>query len=86
MNRVRVICERTDHAILSASAQENVMSHFEDFYRSQFGEKLSAAEVKAKAEAEAGDSVAAHCNGSRTRAAQWLVKHARAFRLTGEAR
>jgi len=80
LNRVRVVfCERTDHAILSASAQENVMSHFEDFYRSQFGEQSAAARL------EAGETVAKHCSGPRTRAAQWLVKHARAFRLTGEA-
>ncbi|WP_025599773.1 serine aminopeptidase domain-containing protein [Burkholderia sp. WSM2230] len=80
LRRVRVsFCEHTDHAILSASAQENVMSYFESFYRSQFGEKPGAAA------GDAGGLAAEDRGGRRVRAAQWLARHARAFRLSGEA-
>ncbi|WP_154670902.1 hypothetical protein [Paraburkholderia dilworthii] len=55
------------------------MSHSEVIYRSQVGEqRFSGA-------AEAGDSLFAQCRGLRAPAAQWLAKHARAFRVSGEA-
>ncbi|CAH2906530.1 MAG: hypothetical protein CPSOU_0378 [uncultured Paraburkholderia sp.] len=80
LRRVQVsFRERMDHAILSASAQENVMSYFEDFYRSQFGEQPGAVADEAAGFQDAGRS------GRRARAAQWLARQARAFRLSGEA-
>ncbi|AFT85947.1 alpha/beta fold hydrolase [Paraburkholderia phenoliruptrix] len=80
LRRVKVsFREHMDHAILSASAQENVMSYFEDFYRSQFGEQPGAVAD------EPADSRDAGRSGRRARAAQWLARQARAFRLSGEA-
>lgn len=78
--RVRAdFCERTDHAILSASAQENVMHYFEDYYRSTFGEMRQSDAKPAR------DPLAASEGWRHTRATQWLVKRARAFRLFGQA-
>ncbi len=80
LRRVQVsFREHMDHAILSASAQDNVMSYFEDFYRSQFGEQPGAVAD------EPADSRDAGRSGRRARAAQWLARQARAFRLSGEA-
>ncbi|WP_027211455.1 alpha/beta fold hydrolase [Burkholderia sp. WSM2232] len=70
--------KHTDHAILSAGAQENVMSYVEGFYRSQFGGRLGAAA------GDAGGPAAQDRGGRRARAAQWLARHARAFHLSGE--
>jgi pimeloyl-ACP methyl ester carboxylesterase len=79
-NHVRAaFCEHTDHAILSASAQENVMSYFEQFYRSTFSESRVPDTVAAR------EPLARRAGGRRARATQWLVKRARAFRLFGEA-
>jgi len=76
---VRVaFCKHTDHAILSAGAQENVMSYVEGFYRSQFGGRLGAAA------GEAGGSATQDRRGRSARAARWLARHARAFHLSGE--
>ncbi|WP_144143188.1 alpha/beta fold hydrolase [Paraburkholderia sp. BCC1884] len=78
--RVRAdFCERTDHAILSASAQDNVMNYVEDYYRTTFGEMRQSDATPAR------DSRAANAGWRHTRATQWLVKRARAFRLFGEA-
>ncbi|MFM0649468.1 alpha/beta hydrolase [Paraburkholderia bryophila] len=72
-------CERTDHAILSSSAQENVMSYFENFYRDSFS-------GIARTDTEpAHDARATRSRWRQSRAAQWLVKRARAVRLFGEA-
>ncbi|SEC56799.1 Serine aminopeptidase, S33 [Burkholderia sp. WP9] len=72
-------CEHTDHAILSASAQENVMSYFETFYRDTFNERRVPDAVTAR------EPLARRAGGRRARATQWLVKRARAFRLFGQA-
>ncbi|ASV99614.1 alpha/beta fold hydrolase [Paraburkholderia aromaticivorans] len=72
-------CEHTDHAILSSSAQENVMSYFEAFYRNTFSESRVPGTVAVR------EPLARRADGRRARAAQWLVKRARAFRLFGEA-
>ncbi|WP_144113640.1 serine aminopeptidase domain-containing protein [Paraburkholderia sp. BCC1886] len=61
----------TDHAILSGSAQENVMSHVEDFYRASFSEigQTSGAALRA---------------APRVRGVQWLFRRHRASRLSEE--
>jgi pimeloyl-ACP methyl ester carboxylesterase len=72
-------CKHTDHAILSARAQENVMSYFETFYQQHFHEVVQA---------DTSVAVEPHrmkLGWRQSRASQWLVKRARAFRLSGEA-
>lgn len=79
-NHVRAgFCEHTDHAILSSSAQENVMSYFEQFYRSSFSKSHMPDAVAAR------EPPTRRAGWRRARATQWLVKRARAFRLFGEA-
>ncbi|NPT43325.1 alpha/beta fold hydrolase [Paraburkholderia sp. 1N] len=72
-------CERTDHAILSARAQENVMSYFEDFFRSTFGE------TRRPEPSVAVEPLDARLDWRHARATRWLLKRARALRLSGEA-
>ncbi|MFM0208487.1 alpha/beta fold hydrolase [Paraburkholderia sediminicola] len=72
-------CERTDHAILSARAQENVMSYFEDYFRSSFGE------TRQPEPSITGGPLRARLDWRHARATQWLLKRARALRLSGEA-
>ena len=72
-------CERTDHAILSARAQENVMSYFEDFFRGSFGESHQPEP------SVTGVPLRARLDWRHARATQWLLKRARALRLSGEA-
>ncbi|MGQ7937715.1 serine aminopeptidase domain-containing protein [Paraburkholderia sp. D1E] len=72
-------CERTDHAILSARAQENVMSYFEDFFRSTFDE------ARQSESSVSGGTRRAWLDWRHARTTQWLLKRARALRLSGEA-
>ncbi|KAE8758339.1 MULTISPECIES: alpha/beta fold hydrolase [Paraburkholderia] len=72
-------CERTDHAILSARAQENVMSYFEDFFANTFGEGHQPEPSIAV------EPLHARLGWRHARATQWLLKRARALRLSGEA-
>ncbi len=72
-------CERTDHAILSARAQENVMSYFEDFFRDSFGE------TRQPEPSVTGVPLRARLDWRHARATQWLLKRVRALRLSGEA-
>jgi Lysophospholipase len=72
-------CERTDHAILSARAQENVMSYFEEFFRSTFDETCW------REPSVAVEPLDARLDGRHARLTRWLLKRARAFRLSGEA-
>ncbi|WP_434106404.1 serine aminopeptidase domain-containing protein [Paraburkholderia caffeinilytica] len=72
-------CERTDHAILSARAQENVMSYFEDFFRSTFDE------TRQPESSVGGELRRARLDWRHARTTQWLLKRARALRLSGEA-
>ena len=82
--RIRAaFCERTDHAILSASAQENVMSYFEDFYRDTFSDTFR--DIRQPEAAVAGAPLDTRLGWRRSRATQWLLKRVRAFRLSGEA-
>ena len=77
---VRVaFCAHTDHAILSSSAQENVMSYVEQVYRGGFSE-MRRPEAVVEGEPLGGRSAWRH-----VRAKQWIAKRARAFRLFGEA-
>ncbi|MFL9898627.1 alpha/beta hydrolase [Paraburkholderia fungorum] len=72
-------CERTDHAILSSRAQENVMSNFEEFFHSTFSEtRQSESPV-------AGGSLRTRLDWRHARTMQWLLKRVRALRLSGEA-
>ncbi|HZZ01666.1 serine aminopeptidase domain-containing protein [Paraburkholderia sp.] len=72
-------CERTDHAILSARAQENVMSYFEDFFRSTFDE------TRQPESSVGGGTRRARLDWRHARTTQWFLKRARALRLSGEA-
>lgn len=74
-----VFRERTDHAILSARAQENVMSYFEDFFQNTFGE------TRQTDPSVAGVPLRVGLARRFARVTQWLLKRARALRLSGEA-
>jgi pimeloyl-ACP methyl ester carboxylesterase len=72
-------CERTDHAILSARAQENVMSSFETFFHGRFSD------TRPCGSAADGDPLRTRRNWRHARTTQWLLKRVRALRLSGEA-
>lgn len=74
--------ERTDHAILSARAQENVMSYFEDFFQNTFGETR---QPDPSAPSVAGVPQRGGLARRLARVTQWLLKRAHALRLSGEA-
>ncbi|MFM0200279.1 alpha/beta hydrolase [Paraburkholderia fungorum] len=72
-------CERTDHAILSSRAQENVMSSFEEFFHNTFNE------TRQSESSVAGGPFRSRLDWRHARTMQWLLKRVRALRLSGEA-
>jgi hypothetical protein len=74
-----VFRERTDHAILSSRAQENVMSSFEEFFHRTFDETRQPESLAA------GGPLRTRLDWRHARPMQWLLKRVRALRLSGEA-